>query len=76
MEDVYAPIIVLSLVGLSILAALVVKELKTMNAVLRTLGVDTMKTRLEDLRPRKKVGSERGAIPSPAARPDSSKASA
>ena len=47
MEGFYAAIIVLSLVALSVLAALVVKEMKTMNALFRTLGVDSMKTRLK-----------------------------
>ena len=77
MEGFYAAIIVLSLVALSVLAALVVKEMKTMNALFRTLGVDSMKTRLKDLGPRKTAGSERdGAAPNPAPRSDSSKASA
>jgi len=55
MEGFYAAIIVLSLVALSVLAALVVKEMKTMNALFRTLGVDSMKTRLKDLGPRKQL---------------------
>ena len=46
----------LSLVALSILVALVVKELKTLNASLRNFEVGRMKTRLEDLGLRKKAG--------------------
>ena len=56
MENVYAPIVVLSLVALTILAALVVKELRALNAQLRTFEVGRMKTRLEDLGLRKKAG--------------------
>ena len=56
MERVYAAIIVLSLVALSVLAALVVKELKTLNELLRNLGGSGLKTRLEDLGLRKKAG--------------------
>jgi hypothetical protein len=56
MESIYAFIIVLSLVTLSVLAALVVKELKTLNALLRNFESSMMKTRLEDLGLRKKAG--------------------
>jgi hypothetical protein len=56
MESIYAPIVVLSLVAVSILAALVVKELRTLNALLRNFEVSRMKTRLEDLGLRKKAG--------------------
>lgn len=56
MEGVYAFIIVLSLVALSVLAALVVKELKTLNALLRNLAGGGMKTKLENLGLSKKAG--------------------
>ena len=55
MENVYAPIIVLSLVVLTILAALVVKELKSLNALLQNWDVGRMKNRLEELGLRKKA---------------------
>jgi len=56
MENVYAPIVVLSLIALGVLAGLVVKELRTLNALLRNFEVGRMKTRLEDLGLRKKAG--------------------
>ena len=56
MEKVYAPIVVIALVALSILAGLVVKELKTLNALMQNFEVDRMKMRLKDLGLRKKAG--------------------
>ena len=56
MENIYAPIVVLSLVALCILVALVIKELRALNALLRTFEVGRMKTRLEELGLRKKAG--------------------
>jgi len=49
-EKVYAPIVVIALVALSILTGLVVKELKTLNALMQNFEVDRMKMRLKDLR--------------------------
>ena len=47
MENIYAPIVVIALVALSILAGLVVKELKTLNALMQNFEVDRMKMRLK-----------------------------
>jgi hypothetical protein len=55
-EKVYAPIVVIALVALSILTGLVVKELKTLNTLMQNFEVDRMKIRLEDLGLRKKAG--------------------
>ena len=55
-EKVYAPIVVIALVALSILTGLVVKELKTLNALMQNFEVDRMKIRLKDLGLRKKAG--------------------
>jgi hypothetical protein len=49
MESVYAFIIVLSLATLSILVALIVKELKNLNAILRGVLGSLLKNRLTDL---------------------------
>lgn len=49
MESIYAFIIVLSLATLSILVALIVKELKNLNALLKEVLGTVLKNRLADL---------------------------
>ena len=49
MESIYAFIIVLSLATLSILVALVVRELKNLNALLKEVLGTMLKNRLVDL---------------------------
>ena len=49
MESIYAFIIVLSLATLSILVALIVKELKNLNALLKEVLGTMLKNRLVDL---------------------------
>ena len=55
-ESIYAFIIVLSLATLTFLAALVVRELKNLNAILGDVLSSLMKNRMEDLGLKKRTG--------------------
>jgi hypothetical protein len=55
-ESIYAFVIVLSLATLTFLAALVVRELKNLNAILGDVLSSLMKNRMEDLGLKKRTG--------------------